>query len=106
MACLADNRNVEQNRIRCLDFFNGDSMKDKQGTNIINPETIKIIRNLRGKALSEGKDRDFYLNQIIKKYSQPMRILESHAQEWCIENGIIGYEFIANLSIPNVRKSN
>jgi len=79
-------------------------MKDAQGTHIINPETIKIIRNLRAKALSEGKDKEFYLNQVIEKYSVPMRILESHAQEWCIENGIFGYEYIANVSFTNVKK--
>ena len=49
-------------------------MKDEQGTHVINPETIRIIRNLRAKATHEGKDRDFYLNQIIKKYSEHMRI--------------------------------
>ena len=79
-------------------------MKDSQGTHIINPETLKIIRNLRGKATSEGKPRDFYLNQITKKHSNAMLILENHAQQWCIDNGIFGYEYIVNVSLAHVRR--
>ena len=80
-------------------------MKDSQGTNIINPETIKIIRNLRAKATHEGKgNRDYYLDQIIKNYSEPMRILEIHAREWCMANGINSYDYIANVSFANVRR--
>ncbi len=89
-------RNSEQRKHRLK------NMKDQQGTNIVNPETIKIIRNLRGKALDEGKDRDYYLNLMIEKYSNPMVIFENHAMEFCIENQIIGYEFITITSL-NVR---
>lgn len=66
----------------------------------INPETMKIIRNLRGKAVHEGRDRECYINQIIAKYSSPMTIMENHATEWCIENRIIGYDYI--VSVVNV----
>jgi len=78
-------------------------MKDQQGTHIINLETTKIIRNLRGKAIHEGRDRDYYLDLMIKKYSNPMLILENHATEFCIDNGIIGYDYITNVSL-NVRR--
>jgi len=79
-------------------------MKDQQGTHIVNPETMKIIRNLRGKAVHEGRDRDYYLDLMVKKYSNPMLIAENHATEFCIDHGIIGYEYITNVSFIKMRR--
>ncbi len=41
-------------------------MKDDQGTNIINPETIKIIRNLRQKGVIEKQDREYYITHMTE----------------------------------------
>jgi len=80
--------------------------KDAQGTNIINPETFKIIRNLRQKALLESLPKEYYINQFlidntlnihIERIS-PTRAFEKYAQEWCISQRIIGYDYIWNLS--------
>lgn len=86
-------------------------MKDEQGTNIINPETIKIIRNLRQKGILEKQDREYYINHMTEclrmKYGNGkslMTLIEDHGQEWCINHGIIGYEYIVNVSFANVRK--
>ena len=86
-------------------------MKDKQGTNIINPETIKIIRNLRQKGVIEKQDREYYINHMTEclrmKYGNGkslMTLIEDHGQEWSINHGIIGYEYIVNVSFANVRK--
>jgi hypothetical protein len=80
-------------------------MKDDQGTNIINPETIKIIRNLRGKALMEEKTRDHYLDMMVRylrKYhngNSDMELIENYGQKWCFDRGIIGYEYITNITL-------
>ena len=80
-------------------------MKDSQGTNIINPETMKIIRNLRQKALHENKGRDYYVNLMVNslKLKHPgrtnMTLTEDYGQQWCIEHGIIGYEYIVNCTV-------
>ena len=87
-------------------------MKDSQGAHIVNPETTKIIRNLRGKAIHEGKNRDFYLNSFLADYAltthdqglSSMAAFELYGQKWCLDNGIIGYEYITNVSFANVRK--
>ncbi len=88
-------------------------MKDDQGTNIINPETIKIIRNLRQKGILEKQDREYYINHMTEclrmKYGNGkslMTLIEDHGQEWCINHGIIGYEYIVNVSFANVRNVN
>lgn len=87
-------------------------MKDAQGTNIINPETIKIIRNLRAKGVMEKRDREYYVNFMTEclkmKYGDTkslMSLIEDHAQEWCIEHGIIGYDYIANVNVSPKGKS-
>ena len=77
-------------------------MKDKQGCHIVNEETINIIRNLRQKAIHEKRPREYYVNLILESWT-PMRIIEEHAQEWCIEHGIIGYDYITRTRL-NVRK--
>ena len=82
-------------------------MKDEQGTNIINPETMKIIRNLREKAKYEGKDREFYINSFRTDYAltlqteilTAMAALERYGQEWCIKNGIIGFDYITSVNV-------
>ena len=89
-------------------------MKDSQGTHIINPETIKIIRNLRGKAVHEGLTREHYIERFREKYSLVkqnegiswMALAEEYLQEWCMKNGIIGYDYIASLSLNVRRKPN
>ena len=86
-------------------------MKDQQGTHIINPETMFIIRNLRQKALSEGKDREHYINCFLADHALKMQIerlssmaaFEEYGQKWCIEQGIIGYDYICNVNL-NVRR--
>ena len=87
-------------------------LKDSQGTNILNPETTKIIRNLRGKAVHEDKDREFYINKFLTDNAlniqtegiTKMEAFERYAQKWCIAQGIIGYEYIVNVSFANVRR--
>ena len=89
-------------------------MKDPQGTNVINPETMLIIRNLRQKAIHEDKGRDFYVDSFLTDYTlimhaeglTPMAAFELYGQEWCIKNNIIGYDYIANVSFANVRRKN
>lgn len=91
-------------------------MKDSQGTNIINPETILIIRNLRQKAIHEGKGREFYINAFLTDYAlimhskklTPMATLEEHGQQWCLDNNIVGYEFIStsNIGVRKEKESN
>jgi len=86
-------------------------MKDSQGTYIVNPETIKIIRNLRSKAVHEDKDREYYINKFLidnalriqTKGITKMEAFERYAQDWCLDHGIIGYDYITNASL-NVRK--
>jgi len=73
-------------------------MKDAQGANIVNPETMKIIRNLRQKAIHENRDREYYINQILDYYT-PMQIFEEHAQGWCLKNNIVGYDYIVNAGV-------
>ena len=86
-------------------------MKDEQGIVITNPETMKIIRNLRGKAVHEGKKREHYIEMMIKslqvKYPyEPfdMELIEDHGQEWCLYHGIIGYDYIVTTNV-NTDKS-
>lgn len=85
-------------------------MKDSQGTNIINPETMKIIRNLHQKANHEGKDREFYINQfltdnILKMQGiTKMEALERYGQAWCIKQGILGYEYICGINTIKLEK--
>ena len=82
-------------------------MKDEQGTNIVNPETMKIIRNLRGKATHEGKDKDFYVNSfladnVIRMQTEglsAMAAMEKYGQKWCLERGIVGYGNIASVIV-------
>ncbi len=88
-------------------------MKDEQGTNIINPETMKIIRNLREKGVMEKQNRDYYINIMTEclrlKFGESksmMTLIEDHGQEWCINHGIIGYDYIANVSFANTRNVN
>ncbi|MFQ5709431.1 MAG: hypothetical protein ACE5HO_18390 [bacterium] len=88
-------------------------MQDEQGLNIINPETIKIIRNLRQKGFVEKQNREYYINLMIEcltmKYGNektPMTLIENHGQEWCINHGIIGYDYIVNVSFANARNVN
>lgn len=88
-------------------------MKDAQGTNIINPETMKIVRNLRQKGVLEKQDREYYINLMIESLSLKygngkslMTLIEDHGQEWCINHGIIGYDYIVNVSFANPRNVN
>ena len=82
-------------------------MKDEQGASIINPETIKIIRNLREKANHEQKSRDFYIDRfivdtVIKMSGEKltaMAAMEKYGQQWCLENGIIGFDYITNVTV-------
>jgi hypothetical protein len=84
-------------------------MKDEQGTVIPNPETIKVINNLRGKARFEGKDRNYYLDLMVKclrikhKGGSDMGLVDDYGQQWCIQNGIIGYDYIVSISVKNIR---
>jgi len=82
-------------------------MKDEQGCNVINEETIRIIRNLRQKALFEELDKDYYINQMLADLALKTHIekltlmasLEKYGQEWCLRKGIIGYEYICSVSV-------
>ncbi len=56
-------------------------MKDEQGTNIINPETMKIIRNLQQKGSTEKQDRDYYINLMSECLS------ETEMRQWQELNG-------------------
>jgi len=78
-------------------------MKNAQGTHILNPETMKIIRNIRQKAIYENKEREYYINQILAHYT-PMKILEDHAQGWCLENNIVGYDYIVNVGVKTKKE--
>ncbi len=87
-------------------------MKDEQGTNIINPETMKIIRNLREKGVLEKQDREYYVNLMVESLSlkhgngkSTMSLIEDHGQEWCMNHGIIGYDYIVNLSFAHARNT-
>jgi len=88
-------------------------MKDEQGTKIINPETVRIIRNLRQKAVFEKLDREHYINQmltdlVLKTHTQklsPMSLIEEDGQWWCLVNGIIGYEYICSVSVNLQKRS-
>jgi len=81
-------------------------MQRNENCKEINPETMKIIRNLRAKAIYDGLEKEHYLNQILNKFSFPMTIMENHAQKWCIENGIYGYEYIAGVDVHSSVKEN
>jgi len=82
-------------------------MKNAQGTNIINPETIKIIRNLRQKGFIEKQDREYYINQMLadimleahSKRLSKMGAIEEFGQNWCLKNGIVGYDYIWILDV-------
>jgi len=85
-------------------------MKDDQGNAIVNPETIKIIRNLRQKGSLEKQDRDYYINLMLEclrlrfgDKKTPMALIEEHGQEWCMTHGIIGYDYIVNASFTSAR---
>jgi len=88
-------------------------LKDEQGYNVINEETIKIIRNLRQKAVFEKLDREHYINQmltdlVLKIHTQklsPMSLIEKYGQEWCLVNGIIGYDYICSVSVNPQKRS-
>lgn len=85
-------------------------VKDAQGTNIIDPETLKIIRNLRSKATIEGFHRDYYINKmladfVIEKHTNNlsgMDVVQMYGQDWCIKHGIIGYEYICKLQLKGI----
>ncbi len=80
----------------------GGGMTDEQGVKIINPETMLIIRNLRQKALYERRNQEFYIDLMLSdimlkahlKNLTHMGAIEEDGQEWCLNNGITGYEYI------------
>ncbi|RME02195.1 MAG: hypothetical protein D6814_00040 [Calditrichaeota bacterium] len=85
------------------------------------PETLKLIRNLKQMGrLNQAMDdllkrhlADWFVSKNLLSFEEVLQrareknlvgfathdIFDQHLQEWCIEHGIIGTDYIADLSI-------